>query len=116
MKDYILVHAEFVIHEGKIAEFRNSANEVIKKVEANEPDNLLYEWFISDDKRKCYVVEMFKNSEALIHHLGVSPEWLSSEVGSLTEGMIYGNSSDELKQAMKSMPVKFVEHWNGFTR
>jgi quinol monooxygenase YgiN len=98
MKDRILVHAEFAIHEGKVADFLNSADEVIKSVEANEPNNLFYEWFISDDKRKCCVVEIFKDSDAVIHHLGTSPGWLSPDVGSLTEGLIYGSASDALNK------------------
>lgn len=91
--DYVLVHAEFTIREGMIDRFLAAATDVIEKVKAEEPDNVLYEWFISDDQKKCFVVEKFKNSAALLFHLGVAPGWLDPEVGRLTDGAIYGSAS-----------------------
>lgn len=114
--DYVLVHAEFTIREGMIDRFLAAATDVIEKVKAEEPDNVLYEWFISDDQKTCFVVEKFKNAEAVFFHLGVAPDWLVPEVGRLTDGAIYGSVSEELKEMLKSEPVRFVEHWNGFTR
>ena len=55
MTNYIRAIAEVSIPEGKINEFRKLAAEIIDKVEANEPNTLSYEYFLSNDESKCYV-------------------------------------------------------------
>jgi quinol monooxygenase YgiN len=118
MTNYIRVNAEHSISEGKIDEFKKMAAEMIKKVEANEPNYLSYEWFLSDDESKCYIIGLFKDSEAVMAHLAhigetMGPFW---EIAPTTRIELYGNLSDELKQTVAPFGPKILEHWNGFTR
>ena len=118
MTDYIRVVAELSISEGKIDEFKKKAAAFIERVEANEPDTLSFELFLSDDESKCYTTEKYEESEALMAHLGNIGDLLGPifEIAPLTGLMIFGSPSDELRQALAPLSPTFFEHWNGFTR
>ena len=118
MTSYIRVNAEHAISDGKIDEFKKMAAEMIKKVEANEPNYLSYEWFLSDDESQCYIIGLFKDSEAMMAHLANIGEMMGpfSEIAPATRIELYGNLSDELRQAVAPFEANISEHWNGFTR
>ena len=118
MTNYIRAIAEVSIPEGKINEFKKMAAEIIDKVEANEPNTLSYEWFLSNDESKCYVVQSYKDSEAVMAHLGNIGDLSGPlhEVAPLTGLMIFGSPSDELRQAIEHVGPKIFEHWNGVAR
>jgi quinol monooxygenase YgiN len=118
MTDYLRSNVEISISAGKIDEFKQLATEIIKKVEANEPNALSYEWFLSDDESKCYVVEIYKDSEAVMAHLGNIGEMMGPilEIAPITRLEVYGSPSDELRQALEPLGAQYFEHWNGITR
>ncbi len=118
MTNYIQAIAEHSISEGKINEFKKLAAEIIDRVEANEPNTLSYEWFLNSDESKCYVVQLYKDSEAGLAHLGNIGDLLGPfhEVAPLTGLMIFGSPSDELRQALEPVGPKILKHWNGVAR
>lgn len=59
---------EFTIHPGSLDDFKTAARKVIRRVRAEEPGTAGYQWYFSTDGRKCYVVERFENSAALVAH------------------------------------------------
>ena len=118
MTSHIRVHAEHAVSEGKLDEFRKMAAEMIHQVEANEPNYLSYEWFLSDDEDTCHIIGLFKDSEAVMAHLANIGEMMGpfSEIAPATGIELYGNPSDELREAVAPFGAKISEHWNGFTR
>jgi quinol monooxygenase YgiN len=118
MTNSIRAIAEIAIPEGNLDEFKRIAAEIIDEVEANEPNTLSYEWFLSDDESKCYVVQRYRDSEAILAHLGNIADLSGRlhEVAPLTGLMIFGSPSDELRQALDPVGPKIFEHWNGVTR
>lgn len=118
MTNYIRGYAEHSISEGKINEFRKLAAEIIDRVETTEPNTLSYEWFLSNDESKCYVVQIYKDSQAVMAHLGNIADLMGPfhEVAPLTGLMLFGSPSDELRQTLEPVGVKIFEHWNGVTR
>lgn len=118
MTNYIRINAGFSIPEGKIDEFKQKAAELTGKVEANEPGALSYEWFLSDDKRACTLVEVYKDSGAVMAHLGNVGDLLGPllEVAPLSGLFILGNPSDQVRQAFAPFGPKIFAHWNGVTR
>jgi quinol monooxygenase YgiN len=118
MTNYIRATAEVSIPVGKINEFKKLAAEIIDKVETNEPNTLSYEYFLSDDESKCYVVQLYKDSEAVMAHLENIGDLAGPfhEVAPLTGLMIFGRPSDELREALEPVGAKIFEHWNGVTR
>jgi quinol monooxygenase YgiN len=118
MTNNIRATAEHSISEGKINEFKKLAAEIIDRVEASEPNTLSYEWFISNDESKCYVVQIYKDSEAVMAHLENVADLMGPfhEVAPLTGLMIFGSPSNELRQALEPVGVRIFEHWNGVRR
>lgn len=118
MTDSIRAIAEYAIPEGKLDEFKRMAAEIIDEVRANEPNTLSYEWFLSKDESKCYVVQRYRDSEAVLAHLANIADLSGRlhEVAPLTGVMIFGSPSDELRQALERVGPKVFEHWNGVTR
>jgi len=118
MANDIRAIAKVSIIEGKINEFRKLAAEIIDKVEANEPDTLSYEYFLSSDESQCYVFQTYKDSEAVLAHLRNIADLAGPfhKVAPLTQLIIFGSPSDELSQALESVRPKVFEYWNGVTR
>jgi quinol monooxygenase YgiN len=118
MTDYIRATAEVSIPPGKINEFKVLAAEIIAKVQANEPGTFSYEYFLSSDESKCYVVQYYKDSEAVLAHLENIRDLAGPlhEVAPLTGLMIFGNPSGELRRALEPVRPQIFERWNGVTR
>ena len=79
-----------------------------------------FEWFLSTDKSKATLIEVFDDSEGALtrfHNLvssPVAPEWMERfHVESLT---VLGNASHELKEALASLEPDFRAFAGGFTR
>ena len=118
MTHYIRATAEHTISEGKINEFKKLAAEIIDQVDARESNTISYEWFLNEDESKCYVVGVYKDSKAVLDHLGIISDLVSPfhEIAPLTGLRIFGNPTDELKRDLEPFDVEFFEHWNGVTR
>jgi quinol monooxygenase YgiN len=118
MTSEIRAIAKVSITEGKINEFRKLATEIIDTIEANEPNTLSYEYFLSDDESQCYVIQAYKDSEAVLAHLRNIADLAGPfhKVAPLTQLIIFGNPSDELRQALESVQPKIFEYWNGVAR
>lgn len=117
MTNYITTTSELSIPTEKIDEFKKLATEMIKKVQANEPNTLSYDWFLSEDESKCYVIEIYQDSEAVQAHWGNVNEKLGPlmELASLTGLTICGSPSDEVRQVFEAFGGKFFEYWKGVT-
>jgi hypothetical protein len=118
MTDYLRADAELSIKEGMLEEFKVLANAVIEKVKANEPNTLSYELYLSKDGSQCHVAETYRDSDAVMAHLGNIGEILGSvlEVAPLTRFKLYGNPSDEVRQALEPLGTQFFDEFSGFAR
>ena len=65
----ITLLVEIDIHEGKTEAFRAAVSALVASVQANEPGALRYDFYISDDGRRDWNVEVFEDSEAVIAHM-----------------------------------------------
>lgn len=79
-----------------------------------------FEWFLSTDKSKATLIEVFDDSEGALTRFNnlisstIAPEWMDRfEVESLT---VLGNASHELREALASMEPDFRQFAGGFTR
>jgi len=118
MTNYIRATAEHSITEGKVAEFKQLASNIIDRVENTEPNTFSYEWFLCQDESKCYVVQIYKDSNAVLFHLRNIADLLGlfHENAPLTGLKIYGNPSVELRQALEPIGAQIFEYLNGVTR
>ncbi len=109
---------EFTINDGKIDTFKQLGKEYIELVKANEPNMLSYQFYFNDDESRCYALEFYKDSEAVFAHLEnvaeVTPRAL--EVSQIIRVEIFGNVSDELREAVSALNPQINKHWDGITR
>ena len=79
-----------------------------------------FEWFLSSDKTKATLIEVFDDSEGALTRFNnlisspIAPEWMDRfEVESFT---VLGDASHELREALASMEPDFRAFSGGFTR
>lgn len=118
MATYVRIDAEFSIQEGKLDEFKKLTSNIVDKVEANEPGMLNYDWYLSGDGSKCRVVDTYTDSNAIMAHFANVGDLLGAlgEIAPITEFKIYGNLSDEVRQATEPFSPQYYDHFRGFTR
>ncbi|HLA58868.1 MAG TPA: antibiotic biosynthesis monooxygenase, partial [Puia sp.] len=58
------------IHDGKLDEFKELANQCIEAVKANEPNTTQFDLYFNTDETECVVKEEYRDSAAMLVHLG----------------------------------------------
>ena len=118
MSGYIRTDVELSIKEGKLDDFKALVNTMIKMTDVNEPNTLVYEYYINEDGTECHLLETFKDSDAFMVHLGNVSHMFDTlfESATMTRAKIYGSPSAELKQALDPLGVQYFSHFNGVTR
>ena len=88
--------------------------------EFDEEKTRRFEWFLSGDKAKATLIEVFDDSEGALTRVRnlmsspISPEWMDRfEIDSLT---VLGEVSDDLQEALSSMAPDVRTFAGGFTR
>ena len=73
MNNEIRYRVEFTIEGSKIEEYKTLVQDMVRLVEANEPDTINYEFYLNKAETSCVVNETYANSEAaLAHRKGVA--------------------------------------------
>jgi hypothetical protein len=86
----------------------------VPAVKANEKGALQYDWFLNPGETECVVRETYTDSDAVLAHLGNVGELLGQLLSMADfEGEVYGNMSEELKQALAGMNVKVYSFYQG---
>src|ERR671935_2987774 len=113
--------AEFTIEEGKIEEYKKLVQDMIRMVEADEPDTINYQFYLNrDDETKCIVHETYTNSEAVLaHNNGVASQTILPKIFSVAKISrfdVYGNPSEELQRVLASFGAQTFNLFAGFIR
>ena len=118
MGSHIRVKATHAVAAERIDEFKKLASEMIDLVAASEPGYSSYEWYLSDDQGTCTILGTLEDSEAVLHHLDNIAEMIGplSEVAPATGIELYGEVSDELRQAVAPFGAAIAGPFKGFTR
>jgi hypothetical protein len=106
------------IDKGLFETFTKRAEETTMGVEANEPNTLCFEWYVSDDGADSYLVESYPDSEAFLLHLSRLKETprQTPEVGPLLEALVFGSPNAQAREALVEMGAKFFPLLIGCTR
>ena len=118
MLSHIVTDFELSIKEGKLDDFKAIVNTMTEMTDVNEPNTLVYEWYINEDGSECHLLETFKDSDAFMVHLGNVSHMLGTlfELATMTRAKIYGSPSAELQEALDPLGVQYFAHFNGVTR
>ncbi|MEJ7767149.1 MAG: antibiotic biosynthesis monooxygenase [Chitinophagaceae bacterium] len=118
MTKQIQYTAELTIADGKIDEFKRIMHSFVETVHQNEPNMNAYQVYLNAEENKAFVVEWFKNSEAVLAHLAdvgpMLPELLA--IAPITRLEVFGNLTKEAEDALKSIGAKIFKYHEGFIR
>jgi len=106
--------ARFKLHEGKVKEFKAVAKDCLIVISEKDKGVLQYDWFFDEKEAECVVIELYKDSAAVLNHVGLIGELLGKAMAmSDFSGEIYGNASDELKGALSALNIKMYSYFQG---
>ena len=119
MSDHVHWMLEVAIKPGELDNFKALMNEMVEATEANEPNTLNYEWFISEDGSNCHIYERYADSAATMTHLGSFGQNYAERFLAMvnpTRFVVYGNPNDEVRQALAGFGAVHMEQIGGFAR
>ena len=93
---------------------------VVKSVNESEPGTILYEYYLSEDKKKVSLIEIYKtDADALIHmknFLAAPHSGPFLETFEIESFKVMGNSSNELKNILNDFTRDHRKLIHGFKR
>ena len=93
---------------------------VVKSVNESEPGTMLYEYYLSEDKKKVSLIEIYKtDADAVIHmknFLAAPHSGPFLETFEIESFKVMGNSSNELKEILNDFTRDHRKLIRGFKR
>jgi quinol monooxygenase YgiN len=116
--DSFRIVAKIRVHPGQLETFKRLVRDLTASVEAEEPGTRAYEWYLSADGENGYFHEWLASSEAFLAHLAhVGPTLPPLHaVAPITQALVFGNPSDQVKEALASFGAEYFPHVVGFSR
>ena len=112
--NHIQATAHLTIHEGKLDDFKAVAAACLQCVREKDTGTLQYDWFFNDDQTVCVVREHYKDSEAVLEHMGNLGENLGALLGVCDMSLeIYGTPSPALSKAIEEMDIALYSYFQG---
>ncbi|MGA7368945.1 MAG: antibiotic biosynthesis monooxygenase [Nitrososphaeraceae archaeon] len=111
---------EFIIEEGKTDEYKKLIQDMSRMVEVNEPDTVVYEFYLNDDETKCIVHEGYSDSEAALAHAtstaskSVLPKIFN--ISKISRFEVYGDPSEKLQKELAGFNAQPYKLFAGFRR
>ena len=106
------------IKEGQLDEFRSLMGEMVESTKA-EAGAQGYEWFIGADGGSCHLNEKSADSDAVMAHLGTfGARFADRFLGCVepTSIHVYGEPSDEVREALDGFGAEYLGTFGGFSR
>jgi quinol monooxygenase YgiN len=110
---------ELAVKPGELDNVKALMSEMVESANTNEPGTLSYEWSFSEDGKSCHIFERYTDSAAVMTHLGTFKEKFMERFLAAMEPerlLVYGNPSDEAKEALSGFGAVFMLPIGGFTR
>ena len=118
MEKQIQVRVELTIADDKIEELMSQMPSIIERVERNEPDIIGYQWYLSENDTKCYIIEWFKNPQAWLTHLSNVEPTLPAlfAIAPITLFEAFGDIPKEVEDIVKPLGAVIYKRLSGFIR
>jgi quinol monooxygenase YgiN len=118
MMTQICLVVEFSIADGKVETFKKLLRKAIDVTRQKDLGALNYQFYFNKDATKCYSIEWYQDSDAVLRHLDSVAEVAGSlfEVCATTRFEIFGNPSTILLDAFKASSPNTYTPWDGFSR
>jgi quinol monooxygenase YgiN len=118
-KQMVQFNVDLTINEGKLDAFRNIA-EAMPAGTQKEPGALAYEWYLSGDRKRCRLVENYKDADAVLAHMTGSvvrelvPKMLA--VSRLDRFEVYGDPGPKAAESLAGVGAEIFQFWQGLGR
>jgi quinol monooxygenase YgiN len=109
---------EVDVKRGQIGSFRTLMAELVDSAR-DEAGTFLYEWSLSDDESAAHIREGYADSAATLSHLARFRATFAERFRSAVEPtglVVYGNPSDEVKDALTALRPTYMSAFAGFAR
>jgi quinol monooxygenase YgiN len=118
-KQKVRLNVNLAINEGKLGAFEAIARTMIAGTE-KEAGALSYDWYFSNDRRRCRLVETYTDADALLAHMTgpvvqeLVPKLL--EVSSLAGFEMYGEPGAKAAEMLSGVGAEVFQYWSGLSR
>lgn len=106
------------VHDGQLENFRTLMHEMVESTR-QESGTLSYESFLSEDGSTCHLHERYADSAAALVHLGnFGTKFAERFLACVqpTEFTVYGDPSDDVRQAVAGFGAVHLGTFGGFSR
>ena len=108
------VMAHCRIKPGQLGAFRAVAADFLECVREKDSGTLQYDWFMSADESLCIVRERYRDSDAVLEHIGNLGELFAAFVDTCDISVeIFGEPSRELLDATAEIPTTVYSFLQG---
>ena len=109
---------ELAIKDGQLEAFKEMARGLIETVKDGEPGTLTYQVRIAEDGKHCLFHDVYKDSEALLTHLGnVGPRLPGLfEIAPIKRFDVLGPASQDVRVALADFSPNYFPDFAGFDR
>jgi quinol monooxygenase YgiN len=118
-KQVVYFILDFVINEGKLAEFESTARKMTVGSQ-KEHGTISYEWYFSKDRKQCRLLEIYVDAIAVLAHLSgpVVQEWVPKiqQYSSIGRFEVYGDPGPQATEILEDIEAKIFEHRIGMSR
>ena len=116
----IIFYLDMDIAEGKSDTVQDFVNYLVKTVKRTEPKTMYYKYWISEDKTKVSLMEVYHSNEDALFHMDAfdkaSHKQKFIDTFVITNFQVMGDTNDELKEAMSAFTQDHRILINGFKR
>ena len=116
----IIFYLDLDVAEGKSEGVDEFVDYLVAAVKETEPKTMYYKYWISEDKKKVSLIEMYHSNEDAIFHMNAFAEaphrdkFLETFI--VTNFQVLGDTNEELKDVMASYTTDHRVLINGFKR
>ena len=116
----IIFYLDLDVAEGKSEGVDEFVDYLVAAVKETEPKTMYYKYWISEDKKKVSLIEMYHSNEDAIFHMNAFAEaphrdkFLETFI--VTNFQVLGNTNAELKEVMAEYTRDHRTFVNGFKR
>ena len=106
----IIFYLDLDVAEGKSEDVDEFVDYLVAAVKETEPKTMYYKYWISEDKKKVSLIEMYHSNEDAIFHMNAFAEaphrdkFLETFI--VTNFQVLGNTNEELKDVMSETKPK----------
>ena len=117
--DTVRFTVDLSIHDGKLGEFERIAQAMCAGSQ-NESGTLAYSWYLSEDRKRCRLIEIYADAQAALAHLTgpvvkeLVPQLLESS--KVTGFEVYGDPGARATEILLRFGAEVFKPWHGLNR